>query len=1717
MSLDDSIRPRLRSFSHPEALEFSSRTERSASFCADSLAEACECFLSNSRYIASFAASADVLKQLLQAVVSSAASDPAAMPLFAKFLQEFLRVVGDFQVSAASLVLEPFFAKVAASEDKNARAAGHLALAVLSTKIKGLLSSLLVPGSSLLESLVDEAIPQAVSEPVCPTFSQILAMQCLNHVLHEVAALPPPVPILDSLISLLRPSSHWISAILSSPTPAVQIYLFTMLHTFVTLPSCEFAIELQQFAIDSGVFLRILRCALFDASSFQRSLARCLVVLLCYQNESAALFLHRCFPKTLIDSLNKGTFECSFATLLPPAASFPPLQSAVWRAVSVLASPQGSLNFPAFFQLYEASTESYQLVWSDTQRQELQQWMDAELVRWDQIAQADPRVHWNIQQAWIRYASYDYDLILYDLFLKFIAQTPAKFGCSSLVAAAVPSDPRLSLGNPSIFLTSVYARFLTAKTVEKQKIFLQCLRVIYHQYQGDCRVFFDLSHVVELIEAEQDDTHGLLDALLEFLQSLLTYSENVEQICRDVTWVAVLFRILMQTHANGAAHRAVVVLDIFYGCLEKTIGSSAVPQLPLSPVLEHFCSTKALKILVDLLFHRSPKVVTFATKFLLRILSIPTVSLQFLYQLPIIDAILLLPSLDPIQVQLLKLLLHERSLLTGILPDALVYGLQVLSEGRFAEIYNGDTTSALIIWTHSMRSHLQAVVHAHIDSYVARLSEDPSASWSFVPLPHIHYAELDDDVYCGKYYLRRLMDLEHPTSLKNPKALLLALKNEWIREGKRHGCALSLEQARMVLGVDESADEAALNRAFWASWNTDVDHGTLQLALDMLTGAVITATSPIPQRLLLIVQTQCFLYQHYHSRLHKLLFPSFKMLVAQIQAIVENSKQLALPALVSALVSLVLLTCGCSVENAESFVQSGGLTVLYNLLRWNDAKVAAGDESAVQLLYQQVTILVHLSQHSSLHGALADATNITEYLAISLCAQLPVAVLCAILEYFTNLSCEASFKASLLHTSVSVFITAIPLLFRYNPDEEKSREQEFNEQCTRIGQQFRQSRPSSVSASSIASDIALSAIPGSVPSAEDAEEAPLVSLAQSDVGGYSYSHNSLAKRVVQFLANVCNNSAALTGILTSLLTPSLIGLLLEKNMDHLLAILNSDFYESPFIIWTKAMRSQLLAFLEDQREKALRREGDFVQDVSHFVYDAIRNELLIADVYVRVFNEQKPKQFVKAPKYFSGLLSYLRLQRLGPKVNDVWIGYYETNLGEDYVLMMLTSLHILLSDSPELANAVQSADDLLLLFSFLLPRYRDDAPQWLLDSPCTQKAVEILSLLLQSPRLASLAVETHATDILTRILIQPDFQRRTPLFALLHHVCLFSQGFEHALFASGLWLLFLHVILLPADDALAAIRQLSVEVLQGWSRSDDVQALARVTLRRLLPEYMVLLLTEAGADALRAFDATTRTAEMIWNAQMKAAAAAGVRRAFDGFVAAFSEGREFALDESAEVRYEQLENETVIGGVFVKIYLGYEAYSLRQPEEFVDALMKEFCGLAALYDNSKPENIATSAEEENRRAERLDLVVSALRKVCQLEGPAILEYFASSGYVSRVVEQWELCEQKHALNGPISTACCSIVKQIAETPECLAVLIQKPTLLRLLLNSLREGSQNALDVSAILLSLFKAKTTELVDYVMELNVISLLFSCVKNPVQVEGANAEIVATEIKVG
>lgn len=67
--------------------------------------------------------------------------------------------------------------------------------------------------------------------------------------------------------------------------------------------------------------------------------------------------------------------------------------------------------------------------------------------------------------------------------------------------------------------------------------------------------------------------------------------------------------------------------------------------------------------------------------------------------------------------------------------------------------------------------------------------------------------------------------------------------------------------------------------------------------------------------------------------------------------------------------------------------------------------------------------------------------------------------------------------------------------------------------------------------------------------------------------------------------------------------------------------------------------------------------------------------------------------------------------------------------------------------------------------------------------------------------------------------------------------------------------------------------------------------------------------------------------------------------------------------------------------------------------------------------------------------------------------------------------------------------------------------------LDLLLYCLKESTQNCVEVSSLLLLLFRTRGQECVQYVKELHVIPILLSCFDNPIKVESENEEVEEAE----
>ena len=59
-----------------------------------------------------------------------------------------------------------------------------------------------------------------------------------------------------------------------------------------------------------------------------------------------------------------------------------------------------------------------------------------------------------------------------------------------------------------------------------------------------------------------------------------------------------------------------------------------------------------------------------------------------------------------------------------------------------------------VIWSAALRRHLVDMIEQHIGDFPARLRQFSLAMYDFCPIPRIHYAQLNSEIYVHEYYLR---------------------------------------------------------------------------------------------------------------------------------------------------------------------------------------------------------------------------------------------------------------------------------------------------------------------------------------------------------------------------------------------------------------------------------------------------------------------------------------------------------------------------------------------------------------------------------------------------------------------------------------------------------------------------------------------------------------------------------------------------------------------------------------------------------------------------------------------------------------------------------------------------------------------------------------------------------------------------------------------------
>ena len=172
----------------------------------------------------------------------------------------------------------------------------------------------------------------------------------------------------------------------------------------------------------------------------------------------------------------------------------------------------------------------------------------------------------------IDYPSFSEELLLCGYFLKQFSLIPISFHCSSLQAVCdgTVSDetPDMKITNPQVFFLSLYARFLSATSIENRKILLHCMRLVYAIHHDVCGEFFDCEHFLELYKEEEEK--DLQFCYLQVIQALCLNDKNKDFFCHHaLSFLPCLLERLLCNHADFNESLCLISIDIIYSLLQQ--------------------------------------------------------------------------------------------------------------------------------------------------------------------------------------------------------------------------------------------------------------------------------------------------------------------------------------------------------------------------------------------------------------------------------------------------------------------------------------------------------------------------------------------------------------------------------------------------------------------------------------------------------------------------------------------------------------------------------------------------------------------------------------------------------------------------------------------------------------------------------------------------------------------------------------------------------------------------------------------------------------------------------------------------------------------------------------------------------------------------------------------------------------------------------------------
>lgn len=358
---------------------------------------------------------------------------------------------------------------------------------------------------------------------------------------------------------------------------------------------------------------------------------------------------------------------------------------------------------------------------------------------------------------------------------------------------------------------------------------------------------------------------------------------------------------------------------------------------------------------------------------------------------------------------------------------------------------------------------------------------------------------------------------------------------------------------------------------------------------------------PDPENIILILKTQSILFNRHKEDLQPYKYAGYPMLIRTIK--METSDDLLFSKespLLPAAAELAFHTVNCSALNAEELRRENGIEVLQEAF----SRCVAVLNRSSKPSDMSVQVCGHISKCYSVAAQFEECREkITEMPGI-------IKDLCRVLYFGKGIprvaalgvECVSSFAVDFwLQTHLfqaGILWHLLGYLFNYDYTLEESgiqKSEETNQQ-------------------EVANSLAKLSV-----------------RALSRLGGYLSEEQATPE------------NPTIRKSLAGMLTPYIARKLAVISATEILKMLNSNT-ESPYLIWNNSTRAELLEFLESQQESMIKKGECDKTYGSEFVYSDHAKELIVGEIFVRVYNAVPTFQ-LEVPKAFAAsLLDYIGSQ-----------------------------------------------------------------------------------------------------------------------------------------------------------------------------------------------------------------------------------------------------------------------------------------------------------------------------------------------------------------------------------------------------------------------------------------------------------------------------------------